>query len=75
MGSGAVESTLGPQPPSVSVDLEQLVGQRNKNITAQPVSQRTAKSTQKLKEWSAMSASLHKWMANKGGVGVTASTN
>ena len=71
LGSGAAGFAPGLQPPSVTAEPAVLVretGKLNKqHITVQPVSNRTAKQTQRSKEWSAMSATLHKWMTKKSG--------
>ena len=73
LGSGAGGSARGLKPPSASSEAAVVVrdtGKANKqNITVQPVSNRTAKQTQRAKDWSALSATMQKWITKKSGGG------
>jgi hypothetical protein len=79
LGSGAGGSARGLKPPSASAEAAVVVrdtGKANKqNVTVQTLSNRTAKQTQRAKAWSALSASMHKWMTKKSGGGAVPTGN
>ena len=73
MGSGAYVSQPGHQPPRELVETVQSgekLGKINKQtFTAQTVPHRTVKQTARSTDWRAMSVTMHKWLAKKGGRG------
>ena len=79
LGSGAGGSARGLKPPIESAEAAVVVrdtGKANKqSVTVQTVSNRTAKQTQRAKDWSALSATMQKWISKKSGGGAVPTGN